>query len=75
VRARNPAAVSRDVVFADSVSAQPVTKRAAAAAAKIVRMDEFGFWIFIFVFASPSGCELELALGDVDNTTRYFFAI
>jgi hypothetical protein len=38
-------------------------------------MVEFGFWIFIFAFVLASAFELELALGDVENTTRYFFAI
>ena len=35
VRARNPAAVSRDVVFPDPTPAQPATKSAVTAAAKM----------------------------------------
>src|SRR6516165_9894446 len=75
VRARNPAALSSDVVFADSISAQPATKSVAAATAKMRMTCGLGFSIFIFVFALAVGCELELALGDADNITRYFFAI
>jgi hypothetical protein len=75
VRTRNPAAESKDVVFPEPISAQPATNSVAATAAKIARMVQFGFWTFIFVFALVSGCELDLALGNVDNTTRYFFAI
>ena len=63
------------MLYFPNISAQPAANNVTAATAKIVRMVEFGFWIFIFAFVLASAFELELALGDVENTTRYFFAI
>jgi hypothetical protein len=75
VRTRNPAAESKDVVFPEPISAQPATKSVAATAAKINMMFGLGFLIFIFCLCRLVVANREMALGTIDNPTRYFFAI
>src|SRR5262249_25316219 len=50
--ARKPAADSSDVVLVDPTPAQPATKSAPAATARIIRIFELGLLIFVFCLCS-----------------------
>src|SRR5437870_9054438 len=76
VRARKPAAVSRDVVLPDSIPAQPATKRAAAAAAKTRMMFDLVIFVFMGCFDSGLNSEIFRALsGSSEKRVRKLFDV